>query len=177
MEAIPTPDSKSAEFEAFSKRLIELGLADEVIPGDKISTTDFVAPEDGNQTVEFFVQAAVRFLSAPTIIDHFESHEQDRLPAYNASGIFHEFNTDWYMNNRLRLNKVRGLLSTLKVISTHRRLPTAFTQQAQAVLDAHSTEAYNSLGNEKRLAFTLSLADGVKTVLSAAIKSGVISYK
>jgi hypothetical protein len=168
MEKIPTIESEKV---LFTERLLELGLATDVEPGLDIDATAYEITGDDEFVLERVLDVFPRYLNTPMIIDSFVSHEEERIPAYNESGIFEEFATEEFLNSKLRLNRISGVMNVLDSLKRSRQI-NAELRSFVAEIHSETLSGYNALPDEEKISLVRRLSDVIKKVFNKAIEVG-----
>lgn len=172
MEHIPEKEKTTQE--QFAERMKVLGLVDEVRPGLPLNEAEYTPGIGDEFATKDFIYKVTSFVSTPMFIDSFTSHEEERIPAFNHSGIFDDFDRDLYMQNRLRLNKSRSLLSAIRSMAGVREFPESFREAAQKMSNDFNTNGFKDWENEERVIFTEKLTNAVVELFNQAIDEGVV---
>ena len=184
-------EAEAQEQKRYFKRLIELGLVDEIREGRRITGNDYrVLFEEEDFLFSELIGSFTRFIAAPMFIDHFVTHDKnrfqneenksndptDRVSAFNNSGIHAEFKSaDKYMQNKLRLNTIAGVVGNIRVLKKiTRELPPEFGNFLESYEFDLNIKGYNDRTNEQKIAFCTELNDFVTTLLNKLVEYKIV---
>ena len=193
MENRESRTSEKNEQRRYYRRLLELGLVDEIREGLDISEIDYkLVYEKETFLLGITLGPFTRYVASPMFIDSFATHDKnrglspedqdnndltDRINAFNKTDIHAEPSSrKFYFLNRLRLNRVASVVEIIKQLKgrSSRNLPAEFNQFiSQSTLDLEISN-YNNWSNEQKITFVEALTEFVKDILNKMVECKMI---
>jgi hypothetical protein len=170
------PPQVKDEKGTFYNRLLAEGLVDEVRPGLVVKAEDYRFVQGEEFAVKNLVTILTGYLTTPTLIDSFPSHEEDRVPAFNKAGVLDsDVNKKLYLSNRLRVNKISSVLRTLGVTVRVRELPQSFRDFIESEIKDFNIEHYSTLDSNQKVLLTERLATICINVINQAVAENIVN--
>ncbi len=175
MEKVPESNEGLRKLSPAQERMLELGLADEIRAGREIDASLYESNFGEEMTNEGFLKSLFTFLALPIIVDSFTEHREERVPAYNESGILEEFGVGAFLDSKLRLNRLAGVRRTLSSSARLQELSPELRQCITEQIADIQLSGYNDLPDEQKIEIAEKLNRACITVVNKAIDTGEVS--